>query len=114
MPLHPEEVLVIKDKLTRPSSWVTSFFLPHNSLRVWEKDFGQVVTQLHQFTRPIYQHAIGTFNTCSRGPSHRSLTDTGGGYNLRGASFSHTTPWSSHPAISTSHLRTPTRSLVKS
>jgi hypothetical protein len=30
---------------------------------------------------PIYQHTIGTFNTCSRGPIHRSLTDTGGGYN---------------------------------
>jgi hypothetical protein len=26
-------------------------------------------------------HAIGTFNTCSQGPTHRSLTDTGGGYN---------------------------------
>jgi hypothetical protein len=28
-----------------------------------------------------HQHAIGTFNTCSLGPTHRSLTDTGGGYN---------------------------------
>jgi hypothetical protein len=27
------------------------------------------------------RHAIGTFNTCSCGPTHRSLTDTGGGYN---------------------------------
>jgi hypothetical protein len=32
-----------------------------------------------------HRHAIGTFNTCSRGPTERSLTDTGGGYNLRGA-----------------------------
>jgi hypothetical protein len=30
---------------------------------------------------PYHRHAIGTFNTCSRGPTHRSLTDTGGGYN---------------------------------
>jgi hypothetical protein len=30
---------------------------------------------------PYLQHAIGTFNTCSWGPTHRSLTDTGGGYN---------------------------------
>jgi hypothetical protein len=29
-----------------------------------------------------HQHVIGTFNTCSRGATHRSLTDTGGGYNL--------------------------------
>jgi hypothetical protein len=29
---------------------------------------------------PYHQHAIGTFNTYSRGPTHRSLTDTGRGY----------------------------------
>jgi hypothetical protein len=34
-----------------------------------------------------HQHAIGTFNTCSRGPTHQYLTDTGGGYNLVGASL---------------------------
>jgi hypothetical protein len=28
-----------------------------------------------------HRHVIGTFNTCSRGPTHRSLTDTGRGYN---------------------------------
>jgi hypothetical protein len=28
-----------------------------------------------------HRHAIDTFNTCSRGPTHRSLTDTVGGYN---------------------------------
>jgi hypothetical protein len=27
------------------------------------------------------RHAIGMFNTCSWGPTHRSSTDTGGGYN---------------------------------
>jgi hypothetical protein len=34
--------------------------------------------------------AIGTFNTCSRGPTERSLTNTGGGYNLGGTGLSHT------------------------
>jgi hypothetical protein len=34
---------------------------------------------------PYHQHAIGTFNTCSRGPTHRSLIDIGGGYNFVGA-----------------------------
>jgi hypothetical protein len=29
------------------------FFLPHNSLRVGERGFNQVVTQLHQLTGPI-------------------------------------------------------------
>jgi hypothetical protein len=46
---------------------------------------------------PYQQHAIGTFNTCSRGSTHRYLTDTGGGYNLKGVSFSHTTPRPSQP-----------------
>jgi hypothetical protein len=54
-----------------------------------------------------HQHVIGTFNTSSRGPIHWSLTDIGGGYNLRGATFSHTTPRSSQPVVSTFHLRAP-------
>jgi hypothetical protein len=31
---------------------------------------------------PYLRHAIGTFNTYSRVPTHRSLTDTGGGYHI--------------------------------
>jgi hypothetical protein len=42
---------------------------------------------------------IGTFNTCLRGPTHRSLTDTSGGYNLRGAGFAHHTPRPSRPTV---------------
>jgi hypothetical protein len=53
MPLHPGEVLVTEDRLTRPSFWVTSFPLPHDSLRVGERCFNQVVLQLHQLTGPI-------------------------------------------------------------
>jgi hypothetical protein len=56
---------------------------------------------------PYHQHEIGTFNTCSRGPTHQSLTDTGGGYNLGGASFPHTTPQPSQPVVSPFHLRAP-------
>jgi hypothetical protein len=70
-----------KNRPVWSSSWVTSFFLSHDSLGVGERDFSQVVTQLHWPIGPIYQHAIDTFNTCSRGPTHRSLTETGGGYN---------------------------------
>jgi hypothetical protein len=101
MPLQPKEVLATEDRLARPSSWVTSFSLPHDSLRVGERDFGQVVTQLHQFTGSIYQHAIGTLNACSRGPTHRFLTDTGrgGGYNLGGAGFPHHTLRPSQSAV---------------
>jgi hypothetical protein len=31
---------------------------------------------------PYHRHAIGTFNTCSRVTTPRSLTDTGGGYHI--------------------------------
>jgi hypothetical protein len=34
MPLQPKEVLATEDRLARPSSWVTSFSLSHDSLRV--------------------------------------------------------------------------------
>jgi hypothetical protein len=41
---------------------------------------------------PYHRHVIGTFNTWSRGPPHRSLIDTDGGYSFRGAGLPHTTP----------------------
>jgi hypothetical protein len=47
-----------------------------------------------------HRHAIGTFNTCSREPTHRFLTDTDGGYNLGGSDFPYTTPWPSQPVVS--------------
>jgi hypothetical protein len=75
----PEEILATADRLAQPSPRVTSSFLPHDRLSVGERGFGKVVTQLHRLTGSIYQHVNGTFNTCSRGPTHRSLTDTGGG-----------------------------------
>jgi hypothetical protein len=45
--------LATEGRLARSSSWVTSFPLPHDSLVVGERGFGQVVTQLHQLTGPI-------------------------------------------------------------
>jgi hypothetical protein len=41
---------------------------------------------------PYHQHVISMFNTCSRGPTYWSLTDTGEGYNLGSAGFPHHTP----------------------
>jgi hypothetical protein len=38
------------------------------------------------------------------GPTHRPLTDTGGGYNLGGAILPHTTPRPSQQTVSTFHL----------
>jgi hypothetical protein len=52
-PLHSEEVLAIKDRLTQPSSWVASFLLPCDSPGVEERSFSLMVTQLPQLTGPI-------------------------------------------------------------
>jgi hypothetical protein len=38
--------------------------------------------QLLGLPGPYHRHVIGTFNTCSRVPTPRSLTDTGGGYHI--------------------------------
>jgi hypothetical protein len=63
--------------------------------------------QLLGLSSPYHRHAIGTFNTCSRRPAHRSLTDTGVGYSLEGTNFSHTTPQPSQLTVSPFHLRAP-------
>jgi hypothetical protein len=46
--------------------------------------------QLLGLPGPYHRYAIGTFNTCSWGPTGQSLIDTGGGYNLGGAGSPHT------------------------
>jgi hypothetical protein len=63
--------------------------------------------QATRLTGPIYQYAIGTFNTCSRGSTHRSLADTDGGLQPWNIGFPHTTFWPSQPAVSNFHLRVP-------
>jgi hypothetical protein len=50
---------------------------------------------------------ISIFNTCSRGPTHRSLTDKSGGYNHESADFPQTTPRPSQPTVFTFHLSAP-------
>jgi hypothetical protein len=54
-----------------------------------------------------HQHVIDTFNTYSRGPTHRSLTNIGRGYNLRGPRLAHHTPDLPNWRSSTFHLRAP-------
>jgi hypothetical protein len=91
-PLHLEEVLTTKDGLAQPSSTVASFFLPCDTPGVGERGFGPMVTRNFSLLGPYHQHANGTFNTCSQGPTHRSLTNICGGYNLGGGGLPHTTP----------------------
>jgi hypothetical protein len=107
MPLQSEEILATKDRLAQPLPWVTSLFLPHDSLEVGERGFSQVVTQLHQLTGLITPVCDRYVQYLLMRPTHRSLTDTGGGYNLGGVFFPQTTPWLSLLMVSTFHLTAP-------
>jgi hypothetical protein len=55
--------------------------------------------RLFGFLGLYHQHTIGTFNTCLLGPTHQSLTDTGGGYSLEGACLPHHTPRHSQSTV---------------
>jgi hypothetical protein len=61
---------------------------------------------------PYHQLVIGTFNTYPRGPTHRSLTDTGRGYNLEGVGFPHSTPQPPQPTVLPFPSKVLSRSLV--
>jgi hypothetical protein len=67
-------------------SWVihksaTQFLSQHSH---WSSNESQtsIDSRLLGLPSPYHRHAIGTFNTCSRVPTSRSLTDTGGGYHI--------------------------------
>jgi hypothetical protein len=107
-PLPREEGLLTQFTAQRSSDpRVRTQLLSHNNQ--WgngeKTSFGW--NQLLGLPDSYHRHAIGTFNTCSQGLTHRSLTDTSGGYNLEGASLKQTTLWPSQLMISTFHLRTP-------
>jgi hypothetical protein len=59
-----------------------------------------------------HQHVISTFNTCSRGSTHWSLTDTDGDYNLGDVGLPHHTPWPSQPMVLHFPPKDPARSPV--
>jgi hypothetical protein len=68
----------------------TQFLSQHS---YWSSNESQtsVDSRLLGLSGPYHRHAISTFNTCSRGSTHRSLMDTGGGYNLSWVRLLHST-----------------------
>jgi hypothetical protein len=76
----------------------TQFLSQHNHWRSNESQTS-VDSRLLALPGPYHQYEIGTFNTCSQGPTERSSVDIGGGYNLGDASLPHTTPRPSRPAV---------------
>jgi hypothetical protein len=93
--------------------WDPPQFLPqHNHWSSAPKPHNCWWTTYIDSLGPYHQHVISTFNTCSRGPTHRSLTDTGGGYNLGGADLTHHTPQPFQPTVLRFAPKGPARSQV--
>jgi hypothetical protein len=53
--------------------------LPSQPMKQWGQSQASINGRLLGLLSPYHQYAIGTFNTCSRGPTERSLINTGGG-----------------------------------
>jgi hypothetical protein len=87
--------------------WVRTQFLSRANQWISGERQTSINSRLLGFSGSYLRHAIDTFNTCSRGPTHQSLTDTGRGYNLGGADLPHTTPRPSRLVVSPLHLRVP-------
>jgi hypothetical protein len=78
-----------------PADWSVGPYpvsLLSQSMKKWEQSQPSVDGRLLGLPGPYHRHAIGMFNTCLQGLTHRSLTDTGRGYNLKGTVFPDTTP----------------------
>jgi hypothetical protein len=69
---------------------VRTQLISHNRQRAVGKSQALVDNRLVGLPGLYHRHAIGMFNTCSRGLTERSLIDTGGDYNLGGAGLPHT------------------------
>jgi hypothetical protein len=82
-------------------------FSPEPAIEVVGVKSPSVDVRLLGLLGSYHQYVIGTFNTCSQGPTHQSLTDTGEDYNLGGACLPHHTPRPSPSTVSTFHLRAP-------
>jgi molybdopterin-guanine dinucleotide biosynthesis protein A len=93
--------LPTKDRLTQPSSWVTSFLLPCDNPRVGERGFGKMVTQLHQLTGPISPACDRYVQYLFTGANRMVLNRRRRGLNLGGASL----PRTHFPTFPTSCLR---------
>jgi hypothetical protein len=94
-------------KCSRPNpqhdDWSVHMSIPNFSLITTNETVGKrknfVDNQLLGLSGSYLRHTIRTFNTCSRGSTHRSLIDTGGGYNLGGVGFPHHTLRSSQLTV---------------
>jgi hypothetical protein len=89
-PLHPRRTPdTIHSTTTIRSAGPYPTCLPQQPKSSGEKST-PVDNRLLGLLDAYHRHAIGTFNTCSRWPTERSLIDTGGGYNFGDDGLPHT------------------------
>jgi hypothetical protein len=74
-------------------------FSPNTSIEVVHLSQASIDGRLLGLLDSYYLHAISTFNTCSRGPTHRSLTNIDEGYNLKGTDLLYHTPQPFQPTV---------------
>jgi hypothetical protein len=98
-PLHPRRRApdTIHNTMTIRSTGPYSAPLPQQPKSSGEKST-PIDNRLLGLPDPYHRHAIGTFNTCSRGPIEWSSINIGGGYNLEGAGL----PYIHSPTFPTS------------
>jgi hypothetical protein len=100
-----------KGLLTQSTTRRSSDLRVHTQFLSWANQRSSRESQTYINSRLLgllgtyHRYAIDTFNTCSWEPTHRSLTDTGEGYNLGDVDFPHITPRPFQPVVSTFHLR---------
>jgi hypothetical protein len=94
-----EKGLLIQSTTRWPIHGSVPSFSPEPTLKQWGQSQASVDDRLLGLLGSYHQHAIDTFNTCSWGLTHRSLTDTCGGYSLEGVRFPHTTLGPFEPTV---------------
>jgi hypothetical protein len=95
-----------------PIRWFIPNFTPEPTLKQWGQSQVSVDGRLLGLPTPYHQYAIGTFNTCSRVPTPRSLTDAGGGYHTETSEKPHQFAHPSLPSIPLVPLNGPAWSQV--
>jgi hypothetical protein len=82
----------IYNTLTDWSTGPPPSFSPNTTVEAVIKAKHLLTTGYISLLGPYLQYVISTFNTCSWGPTHWSLTDIDGGYNLGDVGFPYHTP----------------------
>jgi hypothetical protein len=86
--------------------------LPRQLLKQWRQSQPSIDNRLLGLLGLYLWHVIDMFNTYSRGSTHRSLIDTGDGYNFEGVDFPDHTPQPSQPMVLYFLPKGPVRSQV--